>query len=270
MPSSPTEYTGIQLYLPTSDTSAMWTDIGKTTNPTQADPVRVVDDPVSSFSVEAPFDVTRPIYNTGAEQGGYLGFTTGSNKRIAAQSSTASFSFIHDDRTYTVAAKVRFHNAAASAAEVLIDSRNGSSANVGISVLRNTSEQIVLAVSRGDGNVVHKITSTDTITDTDWHQVIVKCNGTTASLQIDEGTEKTAGAGTGGAVDASFDLHFGARSSSADLPALSDMAHVIVLNQEITAGDLSHWRTYTGRQPAYRLRWTLRGDPMHWSLLRRR
>ena len=189
----------------------------------------------------------RPTYTSNISANAYMIFGP-SGIRHSIQSSENQFPFFFEEATrkWTIAFKIRFHNANASDFEVIIDSNNNNSIFVGINVRRNVGDDFIrCTVSNGIGINILLINS-EAITDTDWHDVVIKSDGGGAnqvSIQIDLGDLVISEYTNFLSQNMTNELTFGATATgSSTCPC--DIADLIILDSVIGALDLTKWRDF--------------------------
>lgn len=248
---TPADYAGIQLWLPSAYTQYHWDGtVGGSNHPTaDGDPVRNIESQVSSRVFTVGSDARRPFWKTDATRYGSLHLTTSTAVRyMTIASSTATFNYYHTTGVGTIFLHIKFESGSASANQFILDSCESGTANKGIVLLRNTSEQIQFQIMKGSaGTPVVSITTTDTITDTNWHTIKVRCaTGTNnTSVTIDGGTPKTGTQVAAGTGNTTNNLCFGQRSNLSDSnSAFAQISDLIMLNQAIDSGDETHWDSW--------------------------
>lgn len=215
------------------------------------DPIGQIAGQVLGEKTGSPGTGSRPIYTSDTGSNAYVIYGA-ALARHQIQNSENQLRFFFEsgagNREWTLAWKMRFHNATPLASEIILESNNGSTSNVGIYAIRRTTGHFInFNLTIGAGTTIVLLDS-DLIEDTNWHDVVIRSAGTGAnevSIQIDLATAiTTTYSGFLDATDMFNELAFGARNDG-NFPVPCDMADLIILNQDISAGDLTNWRNFS-------------------------
>lgn len=241
---TPADYTGLNLWLPTAFTEEQWTGAIGSSNPNVDDLVKTVECQVG-LTAESLSDTRR----VNLRQNTRMSFDISGIQQLRIISSQATFNHFHVNGTGTIMCYVKFDNATSSG-ETIIDSTTSTTSNKGLNLSRvsGTNKIIFLLTKAIGGTPIINLTSTDSIADTNWHKITVKvATGTNnTSIQIDSGTPTTGTLGTLTTGNASDELYIGIRSSTLLFPLTGEISDLVILNQVVTSDDETH---YAGWNP---------------------
>ncbi|RDJ35547.1 MAG: hypothetical protein DWQ19_12075 [Crenarchaeota archaeon] len=245
---TPADYSGILLWLPSAYPQYMWEGaVEGSDNPDVDDPIYNIETQISSRVLATLADSRRPILrNDGTRRS--VDFNSGPEKYFRLAGSTGVFNNFHVNGVGTIFLNVKFNSATTTGTQVLLNNNNATTGQTGLHLFRDANENMRFNVTRSDpGNNVVAFTSTDTITDTNWHSIKIKIapGANNCSFQIDSGTVDTATVGTTTVGDANQLLVIGQRSDLVDSsPCNAQISDLIILDQVIDSDDETHWDSW--------------------------
>lgn len=260
---------GVQLWLPTAFTRHMhkedFTAVPSAAPAVDGDTVGIIESPAGGHTIYAPSSGTKPVLasDTAPSSLSSLHFT-GSTKQLVVNNSDAALNFIGFTRLFSVAFKIKFDNAAATAIETICDNNKSASANSGLNITRAlTTGAMTIVLTWANAGQFILLTGT-AILDTNEHTVIITCTSGTNGFKIyvDGTLTQTTLTGTPIAVDAPFDLYLGV--SNAVINRLKGkLSNFLITNTVMSDAERTTFTNYNPARTGASLVKTNSGDALH-------
>ncbi|MBX7164813.1 MAG: LamG domain-containing protein [Pirellulales bacterium] len=240
---TPTQLSGVTLWLPSHLTDALWqenlvgTPLMRAT--TDGHTVGQIDDQGPDAHRATAGNAGRePLLGSGGGRASFLVFD-GVNDFLTVENSRQAFAYVHTTAQFTLLAWVKVASDGTNL--VLLDTaRGGGTDKFGLYLGRNASgNTLTLLVLKGTaGTALVNRTTTATLRVTDgWQLIVVRCNGSTGTIQIGSKTPEgfsVSGSPAAAGTPATDDLHIGSVSNTVGNYWHGNLGELVLCNQSLS------------------------------------
>lgn len=164
------------------------------------------------------------------------------NERVDV-GTVSSFNFIHNDAVFTISFFIKFTDHNEDNAQLIMG--NNGFTDVGFRIgwenrAGQGTRQLVTTIRSTDGQLISSNSSTNIITDNDWHPVVVTANGTNVFYTVDGVKETGSSSVTQRAdADSTNPLGLGRSNAAASFLFGGNLDEVALWNVELSDSDVA-------------------------------